>query len=167
MITIHVFAEDKTCSVDRGWFSALIGSVHATYMDARVDDASYGRYLEALTRDIVTAPLGERHGILYETPDPGTSTAERRRKLAQILTTHHEKLARVTAGYVLATPSALARGLLTAVFWIAPPPYDHHVVATTYEGFAWLATRLPGMRASEYEETYRTVRESCLTRMPG
>lgn len=165
MIARDVADNDNSLIVERGWFSVVINRVQATYMDARVDDASYARYLDALARDIARAPDNERRGILYETPDPGTSTAERRKRLGQILTTHRDKLARVTAGYVLATPSALARGLLTAVFWVAPPPYPNDVVATTAEGFEWLALRLPGLNAKACEQTYQKIRESCLVRM--
>lgn len=50
------------------------------YLDARVDDGSFARYVQAAAADIANAPETERRGILYETPDPGTVTAARRRK---------------------------------------------------------------------------------------
>jgi hypothetical protein len=151
--------------IERGWFSVTIDRVQAVYMDASVDDASFARYVKALAREIANAPDGERRGIFYETPDPGTVTAARRRQVAGVLIRERDKLARVTAGYVLVTPSMFARGVVTAVFWIAPPPYEHHVVATSAEGFAWLSTRLPELNASACDEVYRAVRAECLQRM--
>ena len=151
--------------IERGWFSVAIDRVQAVYMDARVDDASFARYVKALAADIANAPDTQRRGILYETPDPGTVTAARRRQVAEVLIREHGKLARVTAGYVLVTPSMFARGVVTAVFWIAPPPYEYHVVATSAEGFAWLGGRLPQLSAAACDETYQTVRAECLQRM--
>jgi hypothetical protein len=106
--------------IERGWFSLTIDRVQAVYMDARVDDPSFARYVKALAADIANAPDTDRRGILYETPDPGTVTAARRRQVAEVLTSQHDKLARVTAGYVLVTPSVCPRCGYSCVLDRAP-----------------------------------------------
>jgi hypothetical protein len=113
--------DDQPFAIDRGWFMARLPGVVVTYMDARVDDASYGRFLSALADDIDATPKQQRRGVLYETPDPGVVGADRRKKLGLLLDARSESLAHITAGFVLVTPSAIARGVLTAVFWLAPP----------------------------------------------
>jgi hypothetical protein len=85
--------------------------------------------------------------------------------VAEVLVREHAKLARMTAGYVLVTPSMFARGLVTAVLWFASPPYEHHVVATSAEGFAWLGSRLPQLSADACEQAYRALRADCLQRI--
>lgn len=83
--------------------------------------------------------------------------AEQRRQVAELLEARKERLREITAGYVMVTPSAIVRGLLTAVFWVAPPPYENRVVATPDEGFRWLATRCawldPAAALSRYQQT--------------
>ncbi len=64
--------------------------------------------------------------------------------MGELLDARKAKLSRITAGYVLVTSSQLVRGLLTAVFWFAPPPYPWHIATSARDGFAWLAGKLPG-----------------------
>jgi hypothetical protein len=153
--------------VDSGWFMAWDGRVAFTYMDERVTEASFGRYLTALARDIDQAAPSQRRGVLYDTPTPGSATAPRRRLLGEILDQRKEKLREITAGYVMVTPSTVVRGVLTAVFWLAPPPYENKVVATTNEGFRWLAERCPWLDAAQSESRYARLRAELLARMPS
>jgi hypothetical protein len=157
--------QHQLVAVDRGWFMAKLDCVAATYMDQRVNAASFERYLAALADDIDSANASERRAVLYETPDPGAVGAEARKKLGALLASRKDKLARVTAGYTLVTPSAIARGIATAVFWLAPPPYEYSITATLSEGLAWLAARTPGLDALAVERGYATVRETALTKM--
>ena len=158
--------DDQALTIDRGWFMARFPGIVATYMDARVDDASYARFLFALAEDIDGSSLQQRRGVLYEVPEPGVVGADRRKALGLLLDARRERLGRITAGYVLVTPSAIARGVLTAVFWLAPPPYETHVNATLRDAFVWLAQRVPQLNAAESEHTYLNVRNSALTKMP-
>jgi hypothetical protein len=152
-------------AIDRGWFMARLDRVVAAYMDERVVAASFDRYLAALAQDIDSADETEQRAVLYETPNPGAVSADQRKKLAALLAARTDKLARVTAGYTLVTPSAIARGVVTAVFWLAPPPYEYSIVATIPEGLAWLAQRTPGLDARTVERSYAAVRESALAQL--
>lgn len=137
-----------------------------TYMDERVSDASFGRYLEAVARDIDAAPPDQRRGVLYDTPTPGLTSAARRRQLGEILDTRKDKLRTITAGYVMVTPSTVVRGVLTAIFWLAPPPYDNKVVGSTVEGFRWLGERCSWFEPIATEARYARLRTDALARMP-
>jgi hypothetical protein len=158
-------SDEHAFSIDRGWFMARLPGVVATYMDARVDDASYARFLSTLADDIDSTPVQQRRGVLYEAPEALGVGADRRKKLAVLLEARRESLAQITAGYVLVTPSAVARGVLTAVFWLAPPPYQTHVTGTLHDAFAWLAQRVPQLNAAEAELAYLNVRADALAKM--
>lgn len=135
-----------------------------TYMDDRVNDESFGRYLTALAGDIDAAPEQQR-AVLYDTPNSGTIDAARRRALAQVLEARMEKLGRITAGYVMVAPSPIVRGVLTAVFWISPPPYECRVVATEEEGFGWLGERCSWLEPSASLARYQAQKLELLARM--
>jgi hypothetical protein len=126
--------------VDRGWWQADLGGVLVTYMDQRMADDAYGRYLSNLASEIDGAAESNRRCVLNEVPDAGSTTAARRKAAADILHARREKLSRITIAYALVTPSALARGALTAVFWLAPPPYPWRVPRDVGEAFRWFAT---------------------------
>lgn len=81
--------------------------------------------------------------MLHEVGRGGLRDARRRKAIGALLAARRDKLARTIAGYALATQSLLVRGTLTALNWLAPPPYESHVVATPWEGIVWLAKRLP------------------------
>lgn len=151
---------------DDGWFMATDERVLLSYMDQRTTPSSFKRHLAALARDIDEWPeaIGKR-AVLYESPAPAAMSAEQRRQLADMLDQRKDKLRTITSGYVMVTPSAVVRGVLTAVFWIAPPPYPYQVVGTPEEAFRWLATQCPWLDSRRSVERYLQLRGELLGRM--
>lgn len=145
--------------VDTGWWQADLGGVQVTYIDQRMKDDAFGRYLVMLARTIDESGMTERRCILNDVPDVGSTPAARRKAAAAVLDARREKLARITTAYALLTPSALARGTLTAVFWLAPPPYPHRVCRAASEAFAWFAEC-----DSRIDATAMTIRYDALKR---
>ncbi len=138
----------------------VIGNVKVTSVFKTLDDANFARLCAATARQIDESPDTMRSGVLYEVFGAGDMNAKRRKAMGEILAGRKEKLARITAGYVLVTSSPIVRGLLTAVFWFAPPGYDSHVAATVAEAFLWLRPRTPGgvdvpATLAAYEELIR------------
>ena len=82
-----------------------------------------------------------------------------RREAAALLKAREEKLRKTTTAFALATPSMLARGILNAVFWLAPPPYIYAVVPTVTEGLNYLALHTEGVNPRLVEEEYRWLLE--------
>lgn len=145
--------------VDAGWWMAEIGGkVLVTFVDDTANDESFARYLETLATDIDGTVDGTKRGILYVAPDPGAMTAGRRKQVADVLRVRRQKLARITAGYTLVTPSPVVRGALTAIFWLAPPPYPWSVRGTPREGFAWLATHMEGLDVDGLTAQYESLK---------
>lgn len=151
--------------IDEGWFMGVVEDVSVAYMDAQVTTASYARYVSTMSADIDATPANNRRGVLYEAPNIGALSAAQRKALAQVLEQRREKLSRITAGYALVTPSAAVRGMLTAIFWLAPPPYEHKVSATPRDAFSWLAERVPGLDPARAERGYEALRGRCLEEM--
>jgi hypothetical protein len=44
---------------------------------------------------------------------------------------------RYTGAIVLVLPNGMLRGIVTAVFWLHPPPYSHHTCASSIDGRSW------------------------------
>jgi hypothetical protein len=148
--------------VDLGWWMAEIGKVLVTFMDDTANDESFARYVETLATDIDGTVDGTKRGILYVAPNPVAMTASRRKHVADVLRVRRQKLARITAGYTLVTPSPVVRGALTAIFWLAPPPYPWSVRGTPREGFAWLATHMEGLDVDGLTAQYESLKSRIL-----
>lgn len=151
-------ANRRYVQVETGWFLAYLGRVQVVYMDGRVDDASYDRYLRALAADIDDrAARDEPAAILYHVPQPAALTAKRRNLLAEILREREDAVRRNTIAYALATTSALVRGGLKILFWLAPPPYPNTVVPTPRAGFEFLSSFSPDLNVTQLAADYELL----------
>jgi hypothetical protein len=63
-----------------------------------------------------------------------------RKKAAEFIATEHDRSRRLCMG-TAQVAHALARGALTAIQWITPPPYPHIVVSGWPEALAWVRAR--------------------------
>lgn len=116
-----------------GWLMAEIGEVHIGYNDSRVGHAAQMAYLDCQERAIVAAAeRGFRRCVINYVPSVKMDSIARKR-FGDMLNRHKEKLASTTMSYVMVTPSGVARGVMTAVLWLAPPPYPYAVVGTVEE----------------------------------
>lgn len=64
-----------------------------------------------------------------------------RKKLSQHVRTQEDAIRRNVRGIALVAPSALTRGIATAVFWVAPPPTEWRVFDLLAEATRWAKTR--------------------------
>jgi hypothetical protein len=151
--------------VDQGWFMGNVEGLHVVYMGAEINAHAFERYMRATCKEIDETPLQRKRGVFYEVPSPTSAGAARRRAVAEALHQRRAKLKAITHAYVLVTPSAVVRGMLTAVFWVAPPPYESKVAASEAEGFTWLAAHCPGIDADRALQAYLALRRRCLKDM--
>lgn len=125
-----------------GWFMANRGPLNLVYLEGETSPRSFQAYLEALARDIDEWPGHEARSVCYwQTGGVASLDPTSRRALSDVLDSRRDKLRRITRGYAFVTESTVARGILVAVFWLAPPPYPHTVESTALAGFKWLAAR--------------------------
>jgi hypothetical protein len=133
-----------------GWLVAQYGRVQCTYFGPEVDGRSFDAYAEQLAGDIDHRRTDRRIGVFHHAPTLGLDS-QRRRRIAGILNERKEQLRRTTAAYAMATQSPFVRGVLTTLFWMAPPSYPHAVVATPQQGLKFVAAQLPGVHGAELE----------------
>ena len=84
------------------------------------------------TMDEVVARTGKRV-LIYDATECGMVAASLRRKQADWMKKHSARIRGNTAGIVFVLPSALLRGMLTAIFWIHPLDSQHSIVKTIDE----------------------------------
>lgn len=124
--------------IGQGWLIARYPRVQCAHFGANVDDRSFDEYIERFTADIRSRSAIEKIGVLYHAPDANMDSP-RRRRMAKVLEEHEQTLTRTTAAYALATGSPFVRGVLTALFWLAPPGYPNKVVGTPLQGLTFIA----------------------------
>ncbi|MCH2110098.1 MAG: hypothetical protein MK135_12285 [Polyangiaceae bacterium] len=113
--------------------------VMVTLIDRRMTKAGFEEYLRWIDNDLRTWPEDRQRVVFYSLMSVSDFGPGQRKQLAKLLNRYRHKLKTITSGYALVTPSAIGRGLLTAVFWLAPPGYPTHICASPEEGFLWLA----------------------------
>ncbi len=146
----------ETFYVAPGLYFGVTAGVRVMHMNERISDADFHRYLQLMQADIDGRSEGDAMGVLYHVPDAAI-TQERRIALAKALKSREDKLHKITAIYVLVTSSFLVRGVVRAIWWLAPPAYPCAVASTTQEGFALLAARVPGADATELDRSFQAL----------
>lgn len=141
--------------VEPGLFMDHIGPVLVVYTDARCSDESFDRQVKELGRAIDERQW--RVGVLYDVPHVRSLEAKRRKQIADMLHARREQLGKTTAAYALVTSSSIVRGMIRAVFWVAPPPYPYQVAATAREGMDYIASHMPGLRGDILAQEYATL----------
>jgi hypothetical protein len=143
--------------VEPGLLMVNIGPTMVIHLGAVVSAEVYQLQLDALAQAIDQRVSGQKVTVLYDMPALMNVSARQRKLAGEMLAARREKLRGTTAGFALATPSAVGRGILSAIFWLAPPPYPYTVVDTTAEGFVFLARQQPGIDPRASEQQYRAL----------
>ncbi len=146
-----------------GWFLTWIDGVETVYMDERMTEASFDQYLVVIEELMRTASMPRP--VLYEVTAPSVMNASARRRLSNLLNKYRTNIGKNTIAYALVTPSTAVRGVLTALFWVSPPPYPYKVCATTREAFEWLAGRTPELDSMGTDSRYATRRAQLMSRL--
>ena len=123
------------------------------------DEASFERYLTELARSIDRRPDNARLLVLYDVPRLEQFSATQRKRVADIVVHRRNKLGRTTEKLVLATASPFVRGMLQAVWWLAPPPYPYDFARDSHEAIALLAAGDPTLDAAALERDYAALLE--------
>ncbi|HEX3771641.1 MAG TPA: hypothetical protein VHV30_12275 [Polyangiaceae bacterium] len=107
--------------------------------DGAVADHVFDAYLHALSRVLSRRA---KNVIVFDALRAPPPTAKERAKQAAWLKQHRDVIERFSCGSAFVIKSAIVRGGLTAILWIAPIPGAHTVVATVAEAEAWALARL-------------------------
>jgi len=120
-----------------------------TYYGAATD-AQYRAHLEEMDA-LVESNLRDssrRWAVIVDASRWLKSTARQRQMHAEWMKRHEEVMRGRTAGIAFVIESALVRGGLTAVLWLAPLPCPHVVVKTLDDAIVWCEQKLCEMRMS-------------------
>ncbi len=147
--------------IGEGWLIAHYPRVQCAYFGPKVSDRSFEDYLERLVKDIQDRPNARRTGVLYYAENADMDSP-RRRRMAKVLDEHEDKLTRSTAAYALATSSPFVRGVLTTLFWLAPPGYPYKIVGTPEQGLAFIAEHLRGVDPQRIAASFMSLLDTQL-----
>lgn len=114
------------------------------WMDFGLDpsDADLDAHAEALVAWSYGTPVDKGVVVVLRSALGGSAT--QRRKLAALekrLVEHDRKHVRACG---IVAPNALTRGLVTAVFWVAPPVYPYRLFEHPEPALAWVRGELEG-----------------------
>lgn len=104
----------------------------------RVPDAASMQALGWIQELWKTTPLGSKSFMVTDLSRMRDGApASQRKHAADFMDQNRELQVRASAGGAIVAPSAIARGIITAVFWLKPSPVKSHVVATREEGLLY------------------------------
>jgi hypothetical protein len=82
------------------------------------------------------------HAHVFDMRDALSLTATQRRRYAQHVIDMDPLDTRWNRGVAFIADNPIVRGIITAVFWISPPPFPYRVFRTPTEGREWLKSQL-------------------------
>ncbi|AKF11786.1 STAS/SEC14 domain-containing protein [Sandaracinus amylolyticus] len=75
-------------------------------------------------------------------------TSLQRKRMSEFAKTNERMLAKVIVATAIVADSPVVRGIITAINWLAPPPYAQRVFARRGEAETWLREQLAADRAA-------------------
>ena len=120
-------------------------------------DEDFERYIESFQRNPGANALLRPAALLYVERDNPMPNAHWRKRIAE---SSRELGTGARPLVVFASPSPLVRGIVTAINWLRPPPFDHFMCATIEEGVSWLDEHRRGIKPALLEMMDECRREA-------
>ncbi|MEZ4254959.1 MAG: hypothetical protein R3A78_04470 [Polyangiales bacterium] len=126
------------------WLDTSRAPVLVARLPASATDDEVRAYYAALEQYLFGQP--RRYAFVTDARVAARATATQRRIAAEFerRTADYDKV--WCAGVAIVADSPLARGLVTAVFWMAPPIYPYKVAASLSEALVWARAQLDAPR---------------------
>lgn len=142
--------------VEPGMLMTQVDSTILSWVGSRsLTDASFEVYLREFQLDLESRGDGRVTYLLHVEDGPGIN-AKQRGQVSAILERYRAVLRRTTLGFSYVTSSAVSRGALRAIFWVAPPPYPYQVTASVADGLRFLEEKDPRVDPGSVEPRYRS-----------
>lgn len=117
--------------------SAERGAIVWYFSGKENSDDDYARYVASFAEaDALGAKHAKPVGLLYVEANNPLPNAAWRKRMAEASTSLRSKPV-----LAFCSQSPLVRGIVTAVNWLRPPPYEFTTVSSFEEGQAWLESR--------------------------
>jgi hypothetical protein len=99
-----------------------------------ITDSEIGEVLSDLRR-LLDGSLP--YALVFDLSGSGAINASQRKALGDHMDENREAITKRVKGLGIVANSVVARGIVTAVFWVSPPPVAHKVFASCAEAVAW------------------------------
>ena len=140
-----------------GMLMAQVDSTVMNWVGSRaLTEASFSLYLREFENDLQTRG-NERVTYLVHVEGGRGIDAKQRARVGAMLERYQAVVKRTTLGFAYVTGSAVSRGALRAIFWIAPPPYPYEVTSTLVDGLRFLADKDPRVDPQGVQQRYRSL----------
>jgi hypothetical protein len=107
-----------------------------------------GEEVESVLADLtVELKRGMPYVLLFDLTRAAIPSALQRQKLAAHMQDNAARIRRWVLGIGIIYPNALTRGVVTAIFWIAPPPVPYRFFATRVEAAEWAGSLVEAPRS--------------------
>ncbi len=114
-------------------------------------DAEFETYLKRL--GAITEKQHDK-ALVFDATHSGTTPPSHRKRMAEWMKQYDSLIRQRTAGCAFVLPSAIQRGMLTAILWLQPMACPHAIVGTRDEALAWVKKEL-GKRADSRSSSAR------------
>lgn len=120
-------------------------SIAWALLPRRSDDHELDELLRAFDAEL---ELEERAVLVLDTRDAAVMTRAQRHRIADHLKEKSDDIRRHFVGVCAIVPSALARGTVSAILWLAPPGVPTKLFDTEDEAVAWANARAEALGES-------------------
>jgi hypothetical protein len=104
-----------------------------------LSDRALDKILSELTQELAQR---RRYCLVFDLRSAPLPSAVQRRKLSEHMGTHDSAIRAQVRGLAVVAPTAVQRGLVTAVFWVSPPPVEYHLCSELDDALRWAEARL-------------------------
>lgn len=123
------------------WFDASLWPLLVVTLPQSQTDEDVERYLHALA---MYRARKEPYAIVVNIDHSMGFTARQRRMQGEYIRNGIEESRLYLKGIAFVVTSSWRRGMLTAIFWIHPPPYGYEVFPTQEQAIDWAKSKLSG-----------------------
>jgi hypothetical protein len=128
------------------------GGVCWAYFHGDFSADEFQRYVEKVQASMAQPSFAG--AMLTVAHSPKMPSATQRKQLTDLVTTGAaEKLKR----HAIVSDSVVARGVVTAMNWVARKPFEERIFATPEAAIAWLREQIPDVSASLWEAIVEEV----------
>lgn len=107
--------------------------------EGKITDADVAEFLETSRGHLARA---ERFASLHDGVRASGLDGKQRKQMGDHITSNRARLERWHAAAAIVAPSPVIRGIITAVNWLAPPPFPQRSFASAVEAERWLREML-------------------------
>ena len=113
--------------------------VYATWPAQPLDDDAFAEMVRTMS---ALSERGQRYVVIHDARRAARPTPTQRAFAAAQQKRDAERNARLLVGIALVVSSPLIASVVTAINWIAPPPYPQKIFSSVAEAEAWAGEQL-------------------------